>query len=368
MTSQIIIVSLITIVSALLLHFAQKRLRSGGGWKTSAGLIILKLLICIVLAYFQVVSNSMLTWRVPLLFGGLYIAFFADLIRDVISLLCIIFRQKKLLIKHSVPLTIICTALVLIYSVINMQVIRPNHLTFTSEKLKSEHKFIFLADLHYGTAQRKESFEKALREISEQKPEFIILGGDITDEYTSKEEMLQLYARFGALDIPIYFIYGNHDRQDNASLAGGMKYTEEELAETMRTNGVTIVKDDYVRLADDLILLGREDPSRPEERLSPGDLPARPGEGYLISIEHTPYQPEDILAQNADLQLSGHTHDGQYFPLHTVYSLLGLYVKGYYRVGDTDLYVSPGIAGWAIPTRTESHCMYEVITLHPNVR
>ena len=368
MTAEILIVSLITFVSALVLHFAQRRLRARSGWKITAGLIILKLLICIVLAYFQVVSNSMLTWRVPLLFGGLYIAFLADLIRDVVFLLFGIFRQKKLLMNHAGLFSIICTVSVLVYSVINMQVIRPHTLTFASEKLKSEHKFVFLADLHYGTAQRKESFEKALHEIKEQEPEFIVLGGDITDEYTTKEEMQELYARFGELDIPIYFIFGNHDRQDNASLAGGMKYTEEELAETMLANGITIVKDDYVRLADDLILLGREDPSRPEERLSPNDLPALPGEGYLICIEHTPYQPEDILAQNADLQLSGHTHDGQYFPLHTVYALLGLYVKGYYRVANTDLYVSPGIAGWAIPTRTESHCSYEVVTLHPKVR
>ena len=368
MMAVIFTVSLITFVSALGLHFAQRDLRARAGWKTSAGFIILKLLICIVLAYFQIVSNSILTWKFPLVFGGLYLAFLADLIRDVIFLLFGIIRQKKLLMDHSGLFSIICTVSVLVYSVINMQVIRPHTLTFTSEKLESEHKFVFLSDLHYGTAQRKESFEKALREIKEQEPEFIILGGDITDEYTTKEEMQELYARFGELDVPLYFIYGNHDRQDNASLAGGMKYTEEELAETMLSNGITIVKDEYVRLADDLILLGREDPSRPEERLSPNDLPALPGEGYLICIEHTPYQPEDILAQKADLQLSGHTHDGQYFPLHTVYSLLGLYVKGYYRVGDTDLYVSPGIAGWAIPTRTESHCMYEVVTLHPKVR
>lgn len=365
MTAEILTVSIITFVSAMVLHFSQRRLRSRGGWKISVGLIILKLLICTALAYFQVVSNSILTWRIPLLFGGLYIAFFADLIRDVIFLLFSIFKPKKLLMKHSGLFSSLFTASILVYSVINMQVIRPNYLTFTSQKLKSEHKFVFLADLHYGTAQRKESFEKALLEIRDQEPEFIILGGDITDEYTTKEEMQELYARFGKLGVPVYFIYGNHDRQDNASLVGGMKYTEEELAETMHINGITIVKDNYIRLADDLILLGREDPSRPKERVKVSDLPAKPGEGYLICIEHTPYQPDDILAQKADLQLSGHTHDGQYFPMHTVYSLLGLYVNGYYHVGSTDLYVSPGIAGWAIPTRTESHCMYEVITLHP---
>ena len=67
----------------------------------------------------------------------------------------------------------------------------------------------------------------------------------------------------------------------------------------------------------------------------------------------------------ADLQLSGHTHAGQLFPLRCVYALIGLNVYGDYTIGDTQLYVTSGITGWYLPLRNEANCSYEVITLQP---
>ena len=115
----------------------------------------------------------------------------------------------------------------------------------------------------------------------------------------------------------------------------------------------------------DLILLGREDPSRTGERLPVEDLPPRPGEGYLLSIEHTPYQTDDTIAQRADLQLSGHTHAGQLLPMKLCYAIAGLNVHGLYHIGETDVYISSEISGWAVPLRTEAHCNFEVVTIKP---
>ena len=158
---------------------------------------------------------------------------------------------------------------------------------------------------------------------------------------------------------------GNHDCQDQAEYAFGASYTEAELIETLEKNGITILKDNYVSLADDLVLLGRETSSHPESRLALADLPQWPEDDYLICVDHSPYHPEDILALGADLQLSGHTHDGQFLPMHLGNVIKGYYVRGYYRVGKTDLYVSSGIGGWAVPIRNESHCVYEVVTILP---
>lgn len=59
--------------------------------------------------------------------------------------------------------------------------------------------------------------------------------------------------------IPIYYIYGNHDRQIKADArAKGRQYTEQELAETITKNGITILRDEYVFFAEDLVLMGRE--------------------------------------------------------------------------------------------------------------
>ena len=70
-----------------------------------------------------------------------------------------------------------------------------------------------------------------------------------------------------------------------------------------------------------------------------------------------------IREVGADLQLSGHTHAGQLFPLKTLYALAGLNVVGDYRIDGNDLYVSSGVSGWYLPLRNESHCYYEVFEL-----
>jgi predicted MPP superfamily phosphohydrolase len=126
---------------------------------------------------------------------------------------------------------------------------------------------------------------------------------------------------------------------------------------------VIILKDQAVTFSDDLVLLGREDSSRPDVRLPAQDLAPRPEGAYVICVDHSPYQNEDIAITKADLQLSGHTHAGQVFPIRTVYELAGLNVVYTYRIGSTDLYVSPGIGNWYYPFRNETHCCYTVFDL-----
>lgn len=253
----------------------------------------------------------------------------------------------------------------MIYGTVNMEVIVPNHLSYTSGKLKEPHTFVFLADLHYGTPQSERTVENALREIAELKPEFVLLGLDITDDRTTLEQMHHIYEQFGQLGVPVYYCYGNHDRQDHAFFIGGAAYTREELEETLRNNGITILKDEIAVISDDLVILGREDITEGEGRKAAADLPSRPEGTYVISVDHSPYNEADILETGADLQLSGHTHGGQFFPLQYVYRLGVTNILGEYRVGNTDLYVTPGIAGWYFPFRTVAHCNYEVITVEP---
>lgn len=128
--------------------------------------------------------------------------------------------------------------------------------------------------------------------------------------------------------IPTYYIYGNHDRQIKADArAKGRQYTEQELAETITKNGITILRDGYPFFAEDLVLMGREDYSAVAGRKKVEDLPALPSTAYVVNVDHSPYQYDDIVKTGADLQLSGHTHDGQYFLLGIGYSL---FVKNVY--------------------------------------
>ena len=208
--------------------------------------------------------------------------------------------------------------------------------------------------------------EKTLAEVRALRPEATILGGDIVDDYTTKEEMEATFRLFGAFDTPVYYLYGNHDRQGHAEYAGGKKFSREELEAAMTANGVIILRDEYVELAPDLLLLGREDISEGNGRADIASLPNPAPEKYLIVADHQPVEFKENLAAGTDLQLSGHTHAGQLFPLGALYDVIGYNYGDYFAESGAVMNVSAGACGWRAPFRTERHCHYEVIRLIPD--
>lgn len=323
---------------------------------------VIKGVATVAIAYYSIAVCNKLVWNMGYLPAALYAALLCDTAADLAALLIVPVRRKP---RRVVLVSVILTAVFVLYGTINMEIITPKEHTYTSDKLQSKHRFVFLADLHYGSAQSAKTVDKVIKEIADQKPDFILLGGDITDEHTKADEMREIYEKFGSLDIPVYFIYGNHDRQDFGDYLGGIKYTPEELESAIKGSGVKILRDEVGVISDDLVVLGREDASAGDERCDVSELPKRQEGSYVICVDHSPYQEDDIRATGADLQLSGHTHAGQFFPLQYVYRLGVNNIYGDYKFGDTDLYVSSGITGWYFPFRTVAHCNYEIISLEP---
>ena len=329
-------------------------------WISVVG-IPLELILATVCAYVSIAFAHLLPRLVYCVLAMLYTAPLADAATELVFL--IVRLNKKRGAKGFVRFVAGMTAalLFLAYMVVNSQIITPNYHTYTSDKLDRDHKIVFLADLHYGHTQRRETVEKALNDIKDENPELLLLGGDITDEFTSKEDMELIFELIGSLDIPTYFIYGNHDRQNHAEDVGGRTYSDSELENAIQSNGIHILSDEYVDL-DDIVLLGREDADC-DRRIQVDRLKQRPNDKYVITLDHSPYSYDDIAATGADLQLSGHVHAGQLFPLKEVYPLAVHNIYGDYRCGDTELYVSAGFSGWCFPLRSEEHCHYEVINL-----
>ena len=325
----------------------------------------LRFLAASAIAYLIMAVNNSFSWNCGYPLGALYIALMAaaaaDTLRCVIKIL---FRSG--MGKRSVfVLRCVLTAALLAWGTLNMQNVSPVTHTYISEKIGQEHIFVFIADLHYGSVQTKETVEDALEDIRELGVDFIVLGGDITDEFTSYDEMVEIWRMLRESGIPTYYVYGNHDRQENAYLRGGASFSPKELEETILSAGITVLRDEWVYALEDVVLVGREDVSS-EERLPLEELPPRPEDACVIWIDHTPYQEEEIASSGADLQLSGHSHAGQLFPLRTLYRLGVRYIWGDYDTRGAHVYVTSGFGGWYIPFRTEKTCCYDVITLKPS--
>lgn len=346
-----------------ILFLAQFPLRRRGRVFARIAVLLVKIFLFLFTAFISISIISRITWNAGYLFGALYAALGGDILADLICIPVELVRKKKS-IRIQTVMTILATLAFLIYGMVNMKTVRANELSFKSDKLKTSHTFVFFSDLHYGSAQTPEVVKKAMESIKSYEPEFIVLGGDITDDLTTKEEMETIYSLLGSTGVPVYYVYGNHDRQSHADLVGGAAYTPAELEETIRANGITILRDNWVQVADDLVLFGREDFSE-SSRLPVKSLPSFPKNVFVLSVDHSPYQYSEIEELGADFQMSGHTHAGQFFPLQLIYNMLGYDAYGFYRHGNTDVYVSSGISGWLFPFRTEAACHFEVVTLLP---
>ncbi len=326
-------------------------------------LIVAKALAAVVFAVLVLAGPVQLRVVQPLMMA-LYAALLPDAAADAVYGVVCASRKKERRLGWEKTWSLILGALFFVFGVLNMETVTPSYHTYTSEKLTGTHTVVFLADLHVGSAQPFSVTEKTVEGIRAQSPNAVILGGDIVDDYTTKAEMEETFRLFAGFDAPVYYLYGNHDRQGHAQYAGGRKFTAEDLQAAAAENGVTVLKDEYAQIAPDLLLLGREDLSENDGRRPVSALSAPDPSAYLIVADHQPAAFREHAAFGADLQLSGHTHGGQLLPLGALYPLIG-YCRGEYRENDAVMLVSDGACGWRMPFRTDGRCHYEVITLQP---
>ncbi|MCR5783318.1 MAG: metallophosphoesterase [Clostridia bacterium] len=347
------------ILTAIQLSLRKKQ--TGKGLR--AALIIIKLLLAVGLAALAMVGPVALRSVQPMMMA-MYVALFADCVSDIIYSIFVSVSHKNRSFAAAKVISVVFGVVYLVFGMVNMQTVRPDYHTYTSDKLSGEHKFVFIADVHVGSAQPFSVTEKTVAAIAAEKPEFTIIGGDLTDDYTTKEELVATAELFGSLDCPVYYIFGNHDRQKHAEkYAGGQKYTPEEFRQILTDAGIIILRDEYAQIAPDLVLLGREDMSEEEERRDIATLPNPSPDAFLLAADHQPFDFKKNTEAGVDLQVSGHTHSGQLFPLGEIYAPFA-YCRGEHEYNGGKLYVSPGACGWRVPFRTDSGCRFEVITLN----
>lgn len=262
-------------------------------------------------------------------------------------------------------LPLVLTAIIMIYGINNMNHVIRTEYRLGSPKLARNYKIALIADTHYGTIQDGSLLKENISKINAEKPDLVILAGDIVEEGTSKEEMREVFDVLGELRSTYgsYFVYGNHDPQNYST---DPEYTMEELAAAIESNGITILADQWVNLGNDLVLVGRKDAgwnNSDKRRSSKGLLADIDKNRYVIIADHQPLDAEENASLGADLQLSGHTHAGQIFPVGIINTLRGDLNYGDFHFGDFTTIVTSGFTGWGFAFRTQAHCEYVIINL-----
>lgn len=109
---------------------------------------------------------------------------------------------------------------------------------------------------------------------------------------------------------PVYFVYGNHENK--------IKFTRNKLNHKITKNNITILNDQEVQL-NNITLIGRKDyTNKNQKKTKDYNLTNKT---CNIVLDHQPQGTKENIKNNVDLQLSGHTHNGQMFPLSYSYHL-----------------------------------------------
>ncbi|MES2856971.1 MAG: metallophosphoesterase [Bdellovibrionota bacterium] len=205
-------------------------------------------------------------------------------------------------------------------------------------------KIVQISDLHIGQTIRRRYVERMVRQINEVAPDLIAMTGDIGDGGVSTyQDEISLLGEMKSLH-GVFYVTGNHEYYWNA---GEWMGAINSFGGNVLTNrGMTIDVS-----GAKLFVAGITDPQAPGDAKFPQpDLNAaiRDGwdAGYRVLLSHRPGFARRASELGFDLQLSGHTHGGQFFPWTLVVRMVHEFALGFYRVGKMALYVSGGTGSW----------------------
>jgi uncharacterized protein len=209
---------------------------------------------------------------------------------------------------------------------------------------------IQISDVHVSPVLPASRLARILDRVNALAPDIVFITGDLASDDTPARELLRMSEVLKRLhpSLGVFACTGNHEYY------GGLERT----CAAIRAGGVRILEDEAVLVADSFYVVGRKDPTsvpRGRQRTALAAILAgldkhRP----LLLLDHQPIHLEEAVAAGVDLQLSGHTHNGQIFPINLINK--GIYELnwGLLRKGATWFYVTSGAGTWGPPVRLGS--------------
>ncbi len=211
-----------------------------------------------------------------------------------------------------------------------------------------ELNLVMASDIHLGTLIAKRKANKLVATINSLNPDLVLFAGDVVDEDLTPVIMNNLGANLSQIraKLGVYAIPGNHEYIGGAEPA--IRYLEE--------HGVKVLRDTSIRIDNRFYLVGRDDRDKMrftgKARLELGELMKGVDHSCpVILMDHQPFHLDQTVHENVDLQLSGHTHHGQIWPLNLITSAMYEISSGYLKKGVTHFYVSNGFGTWGPPIR-----------------
>lgn len=301
---------------------------------------------------FQTVAYSWLTF---VLYFALLLLLL-DVIRFVVFMIRPLRKSSETwmptLRKYFLPVAVVCAFVLFVYGLYHFTQPKIVDLTLETDKDVPSWTIVAVSDLHLGT-MTPQLLQKNVETINSLKPDAVLLLGDqfvinwrdvVPLGYAS--ELRKLKAPQG-----VYAIQGNHESFHE--FVHNKDPRVQYLYDYMK---IKVLEDSVLILDDKIALIGRSDSSRLHSRKSlPALMSSVKDAHYSILLDHQPADLKPAEVCGVDLQLSGHTHNGQLFPMNVFQRVKSLFNNklyyGYRKKGNTQYYVTAGLGGSGAPVR-----------------
>ena len=230
------------------------------------------------------------------------------------------------------------------------------NLSIENPRQHKELKIVAASDIHLGINIGKKRLQDYVKMINDQHPDIVLLAGDISDRSMAPVINQRMIEEFRAIKAPlgVFAINGNHEHYAETSTA---------TADYLQKAGVIYLRDEVILVDSSFYLVGRDDRSNLKRKNLSEIVRGLDENKPRILLDHQPYHLEIARQNNIDLQISGHTHNGQFFPGNLFVKRMYELGYGYKKKGKTHYYVSSGLGLWGPQYRIGTQSEIVVINL-----
>lgn len=225
----------------------------------------------------------------------------------------------------------------------------------TGGKLDRPLKAVVVSDLHLGYGIGNRELARWVEMINAEQPDVILIPGDVIDnslrplEETGTADVLRgMKAKHGVWVSP-----GNHE------YISGM----ERSVRFLRSAGLNVLRDESVLVDSSLYIVGRDDRTNRERKPLHELLAPLDRDKPVVLLDHQPVALEGLAGAGVTLQVSGHTHRGQVWPISWITDAMFEKSNGLLQKDGTDIYVASGLGIWGGKFRIGTRSEYAVIEM-----
>lgn len=309
----------------------------------------------------------------------------ADLIRILLKKTKIVNEKilsSKITFIISGSICILLTILLSTYGVIHSKKIVYTDYNVNINKITNidNLKISLVSDIHLGYNTHLSHIKKMVDMINNSNSDLVLIAGDIFDNNYEAigndediiNELKRIKSKYG-----VYAVYGNHDIDEKILAGFTFNWDKSEvlidprMEELLSKSNIKTLRDETILIDDSFYLIGRLDYHKYgikinerktiEELIKDIDI-----DKPIIVLDHEPYELNELSNNNVDLDLSGHTHNGQMFPSNILIKVIWDNPYGLLKVGNMTSIVTSGIGVYGPNMRVLTTA--EVVNINVNFK